>query len=157
MEAPERKTVGPFTVACIEHMGPHSDIGRVYHELYAWARKAGVEPAGQPFTIFLESPREMDWECGRFEVCLPVPEGTPASDDVIVKTLPATDVLCVVVQGPYGEIPAHYAEFLAWIDYQGATVTGPPREVYLVHPGPDGEGGPATFRTEIQFPVRAEA
>ena len=58
--------------------------------------------------------------------------------------------------GPYSEIPAHYAEFLAWIDYEGATIAGPPREVYLVHPGPDGSGDAATFRTEIQFPVRAE-
>jgi effector-binding domain-containing protein len=156
MEAPKRKNVGPHTVACIEHTGPHDEIGQVYHELFAWAARAGAQPAGQPFTVFLEPPGEMDWAAARFEVCLPVREGATGSGNVQVKTLPATDVLSVVVEGPYSEIPAHYAEFLAWIDWQGASIAGPPREVYLVHPGPDGAGDPATFRTEIQFPVRPE-
>lgn len=162
MEAPQRKQIGPLTVACIEHSGAHADIGSVYHRLYAWAKQAGAEPVGQPFTVFLAAPDEADWQAGRFEVCLPVADGTAAaggaagSDDVKIRTLPATDVLAVEVRGPYGEIPAHYAELLAWIDYQHASVTGPPREVYLVHPAPDGSGDPATFRTEIQFPVASE-
>jgi effector-binding domain-containing protein len=50
-------------------------------------------------------------------------------------------------------MPAHYAEFLAWLDIEGETPAGPPREIYIAHPGPDGSGDPETFRTEIQFPV----
>ena len=153
MEAPERKSVGPQTVAAIEHTGPHDEIGSVYHRLYAWADREGVETTGQPFTVFLGSPRGIDWGAGRFEVCVPVAEGTGGSGEVVVKRLPATEVLAVEVQGPYGDIPAHYAEFLAWIDVEGASIAGPPREVYLVHPGPDGSGDPAAFRTELQFPV----
>jgi len=153
MEAPERKTVAQCTVACIEHEGAHNDIGGVYHQLFAWAHKAGIAPTGQPFTIFLESPRDVGWQKGRFQVCLPVPSGTEGSGEVTVEAQPATDVLAVEVQGPYHEIPAHYAEFLAWIDYEGATIAGAPREVYIVHPAPDGSGDPAAFRTEIQFPV----
>lgn len=153
MEEPQRKVVEPCTVAVIEHAGSYSGIGRVYHQLYGWARKHGVAVTGQPFTVFVAAPGEMDWESGRFEVCLPVAEGTAGADEVGVRTLPATVVLAAVVEGPYSEIPAHYAEFLAWIGYAGADITGPPREIYLVHPGPDGAGDPATFRTELQFPV----
>jgi len=156
MEAPQRKHVGPQTVAYIEHTGPHSEIGNVYHKLYAWAREAGVKPTGHAFTVFLAPPDEVNWQAGRFEVALPVPKGTVGAGEVRVKDLPATDVLSTVVEGPYGEMPAHYSEFLAWISVEGAAVAGPPREVYLVHPGPDGSGDPKTFRTEIQFPVSPE-
>jgi effector-binding domain-containing protein len=76
---------------------------------------------------------------------------------VQVKELPATEVISTVVTGPYSEMAAHYTELLSWVDYEGLEVAGPPREVYLVHPGPDGSGDPKTFRTEIQFPIRAEA
>ena len=156
MEEPQRKRVGPCTVAAIEHTGPYGEIGSIHRRLYAWARQEGVGAAGPPFTVFLAAPDEFDWGAARFEVCLPVAEGTAGSGGVAVRALPAADVLAVEVRGPYSDIPAHYAEFVAWIDYQGATVTGPPREVYLVHPGPDGSGDPATFRTEIQFPIAEE-
>jgi len=153
MEAPQRKHVGPLTVACIEHEGPYAEIGRVYATLYAWAYSSGLQPTGPAFTRFLQSPDRLDWAAGRFEACLPVPQGTQGSGPVQVKNLPATDVLAVVVQGPYSDMPAHYSEFLAWMSVSGQTPSGPPREIYLVHPGPDGSGDPSTFRTEIQFPV----
>ena len=156
MEQPERKRVGACTAAVVEHAGSYSEIGSLHHRLYGWARQAGVAVTGQPFTVFLAAPGEFDWGAGRFEVCLPVAEGTAGSGEVAVRTLPATDVLAAVVEGPYRETPAHYAVFVAGLDYPGATDTGAPREIYLVHPGPDGAGDPATFRTEIQFPVAPE-
>ncbi len=153
MEAPNRKHIGPQYVAFLEHRGPYDEIGAVYGRLFAWAGRAKVRPAGQPFTRFLEPPDKLNWASARFEVCLPVPNGTEGAGEVRVKQLPATDVLSVVVQGPYTEMPAHYSEFLAWLAVNGETPTGPPREIYIVHPGPDGSGDPSAFRTEIQFPV----
>jgi len=156
MEAPERKHIGRRTVACLEHTGPYSEIGRVHHKLHQWARSVGVEPVGHAFTVFLAPPDELNWQAGRFEVCFPVPKGTHSSGDVQVKEVRAADVLSVVVEGPYSEMPAHYAEFLAWLSVEGAVVAGPPREVYLVHPDTSGQGDPREFRTEIQFPVDAD-
>ena len=112
-----------------------------------------MQSAGPAFTVFLEHPGDINWDAGGFEVCLPVPQGTAGSGEVTVKQLPAADVLAVVVEGPYEHMAAHYSEFLAWVSVEGAAVAGPPREIYLVHPGPDGSGDPASFRTEIQFPV----
>ncbi|MBM4032252.1 MAG: hypothetical protein FJ291_10745 [Planctomycetes bacterium] len=153
MEAPQRKHIGPQTVASIEHRGPYNEIGSVYQQLFGWAAHAGVRPAGPAFTRFLAPPEETDWAAGRFQVCLPVPSGTKGAGDVRVEDLPPTDVLSAVVQGPYREMPAHYAEFLAWMAVNGQTPAGPPREIYIVHPAPDGTGDPTAFRTEIQFPV----
>jgi effector-binding domain-containing protein len=156
MEQPQHKHIEPVTAACLRHQGSHDAIGGVHHELYQWARERGVTPSGKPFTVFLQPVDALDWGDSRFEVCLPVPEGTEGSGEVAVKRFPAADVLAAVVEGPYSEIPAHYTEFLSWIDYEGAEVTGPPREVYLVHPAADGSGDPQGFKTEIQFPVRTE-
>jgi AraC family transcriptional regulator len=156
MEAPQRKRIGPQTVAYLDHSGPYSDIASVYHQLYAWAKQAGVKPAGPAFTVFLQSPDELNWQAGRFEVCLPIPRSAAAAGPIPIKSLPATDVLAILVSGPYADMPAHYSEFLAWIDVESAAITGPPREIYLVHPAASGSGDPKTFRTEIQFPVAPE-
>ena len=153
MEQPQRKHIDRQTVACIEHAGSHDAIGAVYHKLHAWADAAGIQATGPAVTVFLETVADLDWGHSRFEVCLPVPEGTEGTDDIVVKELPAVDVLATVVAGPYRDVPAHYTEFLSWIDYEGATIAGPPREIYHVHPRADGSGDPAAFRTEIQFPI----
>jgi effector-binding domain-containing protein len=153
MEAPQRKHVAAQTVACIEHKGSYDEIGRVHHQLFGWAHRAGVTPVGPAFTCFLAAPDKLDWTASRFEVCIPVLKGTAGGGHVRVKGLPATDVVSVVVRGPYAEMPAHYPELLAWMSVEGETPVGPPREIYLVHPAADGSGDPATFRTEIQFPV----
>lgn len=156
MDEPQRKHIDARTVACIHHEGSHDDIGSVYRRLLAWAKENAVEPAGAPFTVFSEPLDALDWKQSRFTVCLPVPAGTAAASEVTVKNIPAVDVMAAVVRGPYGEIPAHYTELLSWIDYEQIDVAGPPREVYLVHPAADGSGDPATFKTEIQFPIHVE-
>jgi len=153
VEEPQRKSLEAQTVAYIEHIGPYDQISHVYHKLFAWAQEAKVEPAGPAFTVFLEPPDQLDWASGRFEVCLPVPEGTEGSGEVQVKTLPPTEVLSVVVEGPYREMPAHYSELLAWLSVEGTSPAGPPREVYLVHPG---SPQPQVLKTEIQFPVKSQ-
>ena len=156
MEAPQRKHVASQTVAAIRHNGAYRKIGAIHHKLYQWAHEAGIRPTGPAFTVFLAPPDQVSWDAGEFEVCLPVPSDTPGTAEVPVRQEPASDVLAVVVQGPYREIPAHYAEFLAWLSIDGIEPAGPPREIYLVHPGPDGSGDPKAFRTEIQFPIGPE-
>ncbi|NQT50444.1 GyrI-like domain-containing protein [bacterium] len=156
MEEPQRQHIYARTVACIHHEGSHDDIGSVYRRLFAWAKDNAMEPVGSPFTVFSEPLDALDWKQSRFTVCLPVPVGTAAGGEVAVKDVPAVDVMTAVVRGPYSEIPAHYTELLSWIDYGQFDVAGPPREVYVVYPAADGSGDPATFETEIQFPINIE-
>ena len=49
-------------------------------------------------------------------------------------------VAYVTVKGPYSRMPGHYTEFLAWDDWEGWEIIGPPREVYIKHPDAEGKG-----------------
>ena len=152
MEAPDRKQCPAQTVIAIEHRGSHDDIGGVYRQLMEWAKTKGVGVTGPGLTIFLSPPEQFDPQSGVFEVCMPVAAAPEADGEVKVKELPACTVACTTVTGPYSEIPAHYTEMLAWLSMEGLEIAGPPREVYIKHPGSvccDKE-----LVTEIQFPVR---
>jgi effector-binding domain-containing protein len=153
MDALQRKQIPAQTVISIQHTGAHDEIGAVYHQLHQWAKRKNVRTTGNGFTIFLTPPNEFDASSALYEVCIPV-EDEPAGDTKVqVKKLPARTVAFSVVKGPYGQIPAHYTEMLAWLDAQGWEVRGAPREVYIKRPQADGSGDPSGFVTEIQFPV----
>lgn len=151
MDAPERKRIEAQQVAALRHVGSHDDIGQVYRRLYEWARAKGLAPAGPACTVFLTPPSAGHPERAEYEVCLPVSGTVKSEGNIQVKTLPAATVAAVRVRGPYSDIGARYTELLAWLAAEGLDAEGPPREVYLRHPG--GEGDPADFLTEIQVPV----
>ena len=154
MEAPEKKQFEAQTVIAIEHQGAYADIGKVYHKLYEWAKKKDVNIAGRGLTIFLCPPNEFDPSSAVFEVCLPVEPAPQGDEKVKVKELAACAVAAVTVTGPYGQIPAHYTEMLAWLSTEGWEVDGDPREVYIKRPHAGGAGDPDEFVTEIQFPIK---
>jgi len=154
MEEPEKKEIPAQVVIAVEHTGSHDEIGRLYHRLHQWAKRHQVKVKGYGFTIFHSPPGEFDTETALFEVCLPVESPPGPEQEIMVKQLPACTVAWVRVKGPYSEIPAHYTEFLAWLQAQGWTVAGPPREVYIVHPDARGRGDESEFVTEIQFPIK---
>lgn len=154
MDEPIKKQVEDQTVISIRHMGAYKDIGAIYRRLRDWAENKDVKIAGNGCTIFHEKPTEFDAASSIFEVCLPV-EGKPEPEgEVEVKKLPGGTMACTTVKGPYSEIPAHYAEMVAWLDYEGWEVEGPPREVYVKTPSVKGEVDDKDLVTEIQFPVK---
>ncbi len=154
MDAHEKKHCEAGTVVSMRHTGSYDEIGKVYHELYQWAREKNVEVEGRGRTIFLDPPSEFDPQSSVFEVCLPVAKGTAGDEKVDVKELPACTIASFVVKGPYSEIPAHYAEAVAWLSAEGWEIAGPPSEVYVKRPDEHGHGDPNEFVTEIQFPIR---
>lgn len=151
MEAPVQKTVAAQTVIALRHDGGHDEIGSVYRKLHAWAQEKGIAIQGKGLTIFLTQPSAFNPKDGAFEVCLPIPAGVQGDAEVTVKELPACDVAAAQVTGPYGRIPAHYSEMLAWMAADGLTAIGSPREVYIKGPKTDGSGNPEEYITEIQF------
>ena len=153
MDQLEKKRIPAQTVVCLEHMGAHNQIGLVYHELNAWAKKNNVKAAGPAFTVFLDPPNEFDPNSGRFEVCLPVAATPKVEGKLKAKNFPACTVAYSQVKGPYDQIPAHYAEMLAWMDAQGLEAAGAPREVYIKRPDIKGKTDPKEYLTEIQFPI----
>ena len=85
---------------------------------------------------------EFDPEYVDVEVLFPAPGGD--------RVLPAATVATVLQVGA-GDIGAGYAAVYDWIEEQGQTDTGPPREVLLV--GPEAGAPPEDVVFEIQVPV----
>ena len=153
MEAPERKEIPRMDVVFMKHSGSYDEIGQVYRSLYKWAREHNITVAGKGLTVFLNKPGDFNPAEGEFEVCLPFEGEAAAADNVGVKELPARTVASVTVKGPYGEIPAHYTELLAWLSVEGWAADGCPREVYLKRPDNSDTIDPDAYLTEIQIPV----
>jgi effector-binding domain-containing protein len=56
-----------------------------------------------------------------------------------------------VYYGPYDELAAAWSKFCAWIEANGHTPVADLWECYLV--GPESNGGPAEWRTELNRPL----
>ncbi|MFW5798538.1 MAG: GyrI-like domain-containing protein [Planctomycetota bacterium] len=153
MEQPVKKTIPAHAAVALKHQGSYDQIGDVYRELFDWAGAKGVKPAGRPYTVFLRPPTEEDWNSSQFMVCLPVDASVQGDEKVEKLDVPEQTVVAAEVKGAYDQIPAHYAELVAWIDYEGLEVDGKPREVYIKHPGDGETTDPEDYLTEVQFPV----
>jgi effector-binding domain-containing protein len=154
-DAPQLKDVPPARVIAIEHRGAYDQIGQVYRELYAWAQKKKAGIAGPGRTVFLDRPSRGIPESARYMVCLPVSGAVTGDRRVQVKDLPAMTAYVYVYQGSYAQIGAKYTELLAWAAGQQLDIVGPPFEIYVKHPMPDGSVKPSECITEIYLPVEA--
>lgn len=152
---PELKDVPAQRVITLEHKGAYEEIGGVYRRLAAWAAERGAKIAGKGRTYFLDAPRAGIPEAARYMVCLPF-EGDVAGDgEVKVQNLPAQKVYAYLHKGPYSDIPAKYAELMAWVSVQQLEVAGPPFEIYLKAPSGGASVPPEELLTEICLPVHA--
>ena len=101
---------------------------------------------GAPFALYHGEMRSEDVD---IEVGVPVAPGATAAGEV--KDLPGGPVAWTVHVGPYESIGAAYVALYGWLRAHGLEPSGPPREVYLVGPGPATR--PDEYRTEIDVPV----
>ena len=154
MEEPIVKNLPALKTVCMAHHGSYDEIGEVYRALHAWAEEKGARPTGKGLTIFTDPPERFDPSSARFEVCLPVEADVQGDAKASAKELPACEAAVVSVTGPYSQIPAHYTEMLAWLDWKGWQVAGAPREVYVKRPAAGETGAPNDYLTEIQFPIK---
>lgn len=65
--------------------------------------------------------------------------------------LPATDLAATIHYGPHDDIDVTYGRLATWTHSHTLTVAGPVQETYAV--GPRDNPDPATWRTEIAWPV----
>jgi AraC family transcriptional regulator len=78
-------------------------------------------------------------------VPLVAPPPDAPGDGIEVLTIPAGPAAVTVHRGPYDTLPQTYRLLETWLDREGHTGNGPPREVYLtdVPSAPTGHtGGP---------------
>lgn len=109
----------------------------------------GHEVVGPPFGYY---PR-MPGDTVAVAVGFPVDGAVVAAGEVEPMELPAGRVVRAVHVGPYEELERTYAELMAWVAAQGLRLAVGMWETYLSDPA--AEPDPATWRTEITWPVEA--
>ncbi len=113
----------------------------------------GVKPVGPCFTLYHNT--EYTEQNVDAEACEPVGVDVPTNRKVNCYELPQLEnMACAVHHGAFNELPAAYAQILAWIERNGYRVCGPDREVYLyTGTGKITRQDDPSYVTEIQIPV----
>jgi effector-binding domain-containing protein len=123
-------------------------IGGFLGEVMGHTTKAGVPPAGMPYTrLHAVEGDEVELEAG-------IPIGAAASGEGRVEggALPGGLVASFDYFGPYDGLTGARDALRAWARDNGYVETGPPWEIYWTDPG--AEPDPQKWRTEILLPVR---
>lgn len=148
------KQAAPQVIASARRHIVASDLGKVMHATLATVA-GSVQPPdaaqGAPFAIYYNEPFRPD--------DVDVEVGVPIAGDAMLdhstrvsrRELPGGPVAYTLHVGPYEAIGAAYEALYGWIAQHGHTRLGPPREIYLVGPGP--EMRPAEYRTELEVPI----
>jgi effector-binding domain-containing protein len=87
-----------------------------------------------------------------FEIGVPVAVPVSTAGRMISSQLPAETVARTVYHGAYEGLPSAWGEFLEWITAEGHGTKPNLWECYVVHP--DSNPDPATWRTELNRPIR---
>jgi AraC family transcriptional regulator len=131
--------------------GIAATLAEILPAVFDYAQRNGLAMAGPPFTRYPEiGMGSLVMEGG---VQLLAPPADPPGEGIEVLTIPAGPAAVTVHRGPYDTLPDSYRVIEAWLDREGRTPDGPPREIYVTDPGdhPD----PATWETEIIQPLRS--
>lgn len=138
--------------AAVRERVPISELpaffARAYHRTMTALQAQGVHPTGPPFAKYHGAPTDgaADVEAG-FPVSAPV---TP-EDGVVAGALPGGKVVEAVHVGPYDTMEKTYHEMMKWIGERKLTPGDVMWETYLSDP--QSEPDPATWRTQIFWPV----
>ena len=127
--------------------GLKAEIGDALHEVELLTARAAVNVVGPPFVRYL------DWSEGHLvaEIGFPVARPMQVAGRVEPSELPSGRVATVVHVGRYETIATTYALMTARLEELGLHATGPMWEVYWSDP--QRQPDPATWRTEIVYPV----
>jgi len=144
-ELPARPAAILREASAPERLG--TSLGAALEEVAAALTHQGLAPAGPPFARYLfHSPERVEFEAG-------FPVLGPFQDDARVHRveLPAVTVAVGWHLGPYEGLGRTYGRMEAWITAHGRHPAGPPIETYWSDP--EREPDPATWRTEIDWPI----
>lgn len=122
-------------------------FSRGFHDTMAAIQAQGVQPAGPPFGKYYGTPAAtVDVEAG-----FPVTSAIAPTGDVLPGTLPGGRVVEAIHVGPYDTLKETYAELERHVAQAGLTPGAVMWESYLSDP--EAEPDPATWRTQICWPV----
>jgi len=148
-EVTYRRT-SPIEVAAVRATVDHDAVLEWYAD--AMAALAPVSRTGPPGGLY---DHELFTD-GRGEATVYVPtDDLPTGQSVQQLVLPARQVAVLVHTGPHDDIDVSYATLGSHVAEHGVGTDGPVQEVYLV--GPSDNPDPASWRTELAWPVLTPA
>ena len=121
-------------------------------KLMSYAGPRGIV-RDMPFGLYYNSPANTPADSLRWDLCVPVPTGTPAEPPFVVREMPPLFVAEVICTGPYEGVTACFDALSAWVEKNGYAIDGPCMEQWL--------GDPSTMPAEklesrISFPIRKQ-
>jgi effector-binding domain-containing protein len=153
--AVEVREVPATTVLTRTYVGPYAQAEARFEEFVRHLLTSGVAPVGDLAGVYYDDPAAVPPEETRYEIRIPVAEGTTASPPYRTYRAPAFRAAAVRLTGSYGEISRRYGELYAWIRENGFRAAGPLVEIYLVHAGSGVP--PERYETEVMVPVEPVA
>jgi DNA-binding transcriptional MerR regulator len=144
----ELRQVPATSVAAIEADVELADVLSWYAGAAAELDAAVAHPTGPPGGLY----EDALFTTGRGHVLVHRPTAQPPRGGrVRPLTLPAVELAVVTHTGAHDDIDVTYGRLGSWVVEHALAVAGPVRETYLV--GPRDTPDPATWRTEIGWPV----
>lgn len=138
-----------WVAAAEDHVPNYENLGPVFDRLFGLAcghAERVSRISGPGIALYFDDGSGTDV---RIEAAAPVAGPIPAGDGVKVYELAGVPTMaCLIHRGAFDSISQSYQAITRWIEANGYRVCGPSREVYL-----DMTGAPASWITEIQFPV----
>lgn len=150
------KELPAVIVASMRRIIPdYNTFNEIYPEMgaYMMEQKVKCTTPGYCFTLYHDGEyKETNIDV---EICEAVTAAARDSDKIKFKKVEAVPTAaCVIHKGPYNTIGLAYSAVTKWIEENGYTVTGQPRESYI--DGIWNKENPEEWITEIQVPVQAK-
>jgi effector-binding domain-containing protein len=152
IDTPQIVTTNEQLTAVIHLTVPRSKtqevMGPGLEEVKAAVAAQGLAATGPWFTHHLK----MDPKAFDFEICVPVGAPVAAAGRVRPGRLAGRKVARTVYHGGYEGLAVAWGELGRWISSQGLPAAPDLWEVYLS--GPESSNDPASWRTELNQPLR---
>ncbi len=130
-----------------DQLGPV--MGELLPAVWAFLQERAVEPAGPPFSRYLDMEGdEWEFECG-IAVSVPV----AGEGRIEASELPAGDAASTMHVGPYETLGETWAALRGWLAECGKRQGSAPWELYWTDPGE--VANPAEWRTELVAPLES--
>jgi len=139
-----------FAYAYLDCVGPFAQIPQKMMEFMGAFFKQGLKPAGGPFAIYFNDPRQVPEAELKWLIGMPIAPGAAPVEPLKKGEFNHPKVAACLHVGPYDKVGETYAKMTAFIDQNGWKVAGPPMEKYVDNPQ---MVAPEKLRTELVLPV----
>jgi len=126
------ETIPAMTVLVLPMTGSYAQHSDAIMKLMGIAMQKGI--AGPPFGVYHNSPKETAEADLKWDVCVKVAEGSKAEAPFEVRSAETFEAAVMTCTGPYEQTGPCCGVLDAWLEANGYSRSGPPREEWLGNP-----------------------